>query len=187
MTIRGLRLRAGLSQEELARRAGLSVRAIRDLESKARRPRLSTVRQLATALNLDDAGRLALASSLGMSSADVDLASGVSIRSAGTFQAMAVPRQLPADVTDFTGRQAPLTALSDLVDLVGGEGVVIAAISGTGGVGKTALAVHWGHRMAERFPDGQLFVDLRGFSTDEPPASCRRWGFLVSGCPRMSR
>jgi DNA-binding SARP family transcriptional activator len=76
-----------------------------------------------------------------------------------------VPRQLPLDIPGFTGRAEPLTRLDAL--LRGGravEGVVvISAIAGTAGVGKTALAVHWARRVADRFPDGQLWVNLRGY------------------------
>ncbi|GAA2024781.1 BTAD domain-containing putative transcriptional regulator [Polymorphospora rubra] len=77
-----------------------------------------------------------------------------------------VPAQLPTDVPGFTGRQAELRALDALLDGTdgaGGRAVVISAIGGTAGVGKTALAVHWAHRTAHRFPDGQLYVNLRGF------------------------
>ncbi|MEV7231903.1 BTAD domain-containing putative transcriptional regulator [Polymorphospora sp. NPDC051019] len=77
-----------------------------------------------------------------------------------------VPAQLPTDVPGFTGRQAELRALDALLDGAdgaGGRAVVISAIGGTAGVGKTALAVHWAHRTAHRFPDGQLYVNLRGF------------------------
>ena len=62
----------------------------------------------------------------------------------------------------FTGRDAELAAL----DAVLGGGV--AAVCGTGGVGKTALAVHWAHRVAGRFPDGQLYADLRGYDRERP-------------------
>jgi DNA-binding SARP family transcriptional activator/Tfp pilus assembly protein PilF/CheY-like chemotaxis protein len=75
------------------------------------------------------------------------------------------PAQLPADVGGFTGRDAELAALDAALDAAGPQPttVVISAVSGTAGVGKTALAVHWAHRVAERFPDGQLYVNLRGF------------------------
>jgi DNA-binding SARP family transcriptional activator len=79
-----------------------------------------------------------------------------------------VPRQLPAAPRAFTGRAAQLAALDALLDHMSGETqstVVISAVSGTAGVGKTALAVHWGHRVAESFVDGQLYVNLRGFDT----------------------
>jgi DNA-binding SARP family transcriptional activator/tetratricopeptide (TPR) repeat protein len=76
-----------------------------------------------------------------------------------------VPRQLPPDVRGFTGRAEQLARLDAL--LTGGrsaEGVVvISAIAGTAGVGKTALAVHWARQVADRFPDGQLWVNLRGY------------------------
>ena len=75
------------------------------------------------------------------------------------------PRQLPLDVPDFTGRGEALAKLDALVD--GREhdrSPVIVTITGMPGVGKTALAIHWAHRMADRFPDGHLFIDLRGYS-----------------------
>jgi DNA-binding SARP family transcriptional activator len=72
-----------------------------------------------------------------------------------------VPRQLPADVDGFTGRTSTLKALDTLIG--SSKTVVISAIAGTAGVGKTTLAVHWAHQVADRFPDGQLYVDLRGF------------------------
>ncbi|MGO9782143.1 MAG: AfsR/SARP family transcriptional regulator [Streptosporangiaceae bacterium] len=74
------------------------------------------------------------------------------------------PAQLPHPVPDFTGRDAELDRLDALAARdEAGTGIVIAVITGTAGVGKTALAVHWAHRMSERFPDGQLYVNLRGF------------------------
>jgi DNA-binding SARP family transcriptional activator/tetratricopeptide (TPR) repeat protein len=75
-----------------------------------------------------------------------------------------VPRQLPADVPGFTGRAGYLADLDAFVEMAGeSPAVVISAISGTAGVGKTALAVHWARRVSDRFPDGQLYVNLRGF------------------------
>jgi len=81
-----------------------------------------------------------------------------------------VPRQLSADVAGFTGRGEHLRRLGQLL---GGDGqgpaaLVIAAIVGTAGVGKTALAVHWAHQVAGRFADGQLYVDLRGVARRPP-------------------
>jgi DNA-binding SARP family transcriptional activator/tetratricopeptide (TPR) repeat protein len=87
-------------------------------------------------------------------------------------RAPVVPRQLPADTDAFTGRDAALTALDGLLDHRDGPArrpVVVAAITGTAGIGKTALAVHWAHRVAGRFPDGQLYVNLRGFDPSGSP------------------
>ena len=86
----------------------------------------------------------------------------------------AVPRQLHATFADFTGRAAELAALTRIVDEAGAGPpgtVVISAIGGTAGVGKTALAVHWAHQAAHRFADGQLYVDLRGFDPSGTPAT----------------
>ena len=77
-----------------------------------------------------------------------------------------LPAQLPHRMADFTGRDAELGRLDALVardDGGAGTSIVITAIGGTAGVGKTALAVHWAHRVSGLFPDGQLFVNLRGF------------------------
>jgi DNA-binding SARP family transcriptional activator/tetratricopeptide (TPR) repeat protein len=77
-----------------------------------------------------------------------------------------VPRQLPAPVAALTGRERHLAHLDGLPgpgDRGGGARVVIVVIGGVAGVGKTALAVHWAHRIADRFPDGQIYLNLRGF------------------------
>ena len=83
------------------------------------------------------------------------------------YPAPAVPAQLPPAPSAFAGRDAELASLDAMVPGAdtgrAGTGVVIAAITGTAGVGKTALALHWAHRARERFPDGQLYADLRGF------------------------
>lgn len=82
-----------------------------------------------------------------------------------------VPRELPSDVAGFVGREAQLAELDRLLDETRNEPtVVITALSGAGGVGKTALAVRWAHRVAHRYPDGQLYVNLRGYDPDEPVA-----------------
>jgi DNA-binding SARP family transcriptional activator/tetratricopeptide (TPR) repeat protein len=82
--------------------------------------------------------------------------------------AAAVPAQLPPDIRGFSGRldhlrrlDALLTDRSPQPSTVG-----ISALSGTAGVGKTALAVYWAHRVADRFPDGQLYINLRGFDPE---------------------
>jgi DNA-binding SARP family transcriptional activator/tetratricopeptide (TPR) repeat protein len=91
-----------------------------------------------------------------------------------------VPRQLPADVPGFTGRALPLAELDRLLATTAGQPgaasarpvrVVISAVSGTAGVGKTALAVHWAHQVSRHFPDGQLYVNLRGYDPDQPMAT----------------
>jgi DNA-binding SARP family transcriptional activator/tetratricopeptide (TPR) repeat protein len=94
----------------------------------------------------------------------------VAVPSAGTARPPA-PAQLPADVATFTGRLGYLRRLDALLPRDGRPAatVVISAIAGTAGIGKTALAVHWAHRVADRFPDGQLYVDLRGFDESGSP------------------
>jgi DNA-binding SARP family transcriptional activator/tetratricopeptide (TPR) repeat protein len=82
-----------------------------------------------------------------------------------------IPAQLPAAVPGFTGREAELARLDAVRAATADQGatVVVCAVSGTAGVGKTALAVHWAHRVAHRYPDGQLYVNLRGFDPTAPP------------------
>ncbi|WP_329110349.1 NB-ARC domain-containing protein [Micromonospora sp. NBC_01699] len=96
----------------------------------------------------------------------------------GLVPAADPPRQLPGDVPAFTGREAEFVALDDLLTTSAAAGSV-AVVSGTAGVGKTALAVHWAHRVAAAFPDGQLYLDLRGYDAEAPVTPVRALeGFL---------
>ena len=91
-----------------------------------------------------------------------------------------VPRQLPAGVAHFAGRTAQLAELRAWMQAAGSsdEAVRVLVIGGTAGAGKTALAVHWAHQSAAEFPDGQLYVNLRGFDPSGTPvaaADALRW------------
>jgi tetratricopeptide (TPR) repeat protein/DNA-binding XRE family transcriptional regulator len=170
---------AGLSQEELAGRSGMSVRTIGNLErGRARWPHPDTVRRLADALELrggvrdefmaDIAPRPARGAAMAVPAAGGQASSA-------TGSGTPVPRQLPPGVRHFTGRKAELDFLADLLDArgapEGGGTVVISAIGGTAGVGKTALALHWAHQAVGQFLDGQLYVNLRGFDPLGVPVS----------------
>ena len=132
--LRGKRLSGGLTQEELARRAGLSVRTVSDLERGIRRPHLKTVALLANAVELAEADHAELRSA----------ARPQPGLTGGQPPAAGTPRQLPAAPTRFTGRSAELKSLAGLLERdneMAGT-VVVSTIGGTAGVGKTALAVH---------------------------------------------
>ncbi|HEX4811764.1 MAG TPA: BTAD domain-containing putative transcriptional regulator [Nonomuraea sp.] len=89
------------------------------------------------------------------------------------------PAQLPAAVSDFTGRKELSARLRSLLSAQSaGEGVPVAAVSGIGGVGKTTLAVHVAHQLAEVFPDGQLYADLRGYTDEATAPESALGGFL---------
>lgn len=85
----------------------------------------------------------------------------------------AVPAELPHDTPGFAGRTGELDRLHSLLAPARAQGtantVVISAIGGAAGIGKTALAVHWAHQVRGRFPDGQLYVNLHGFDHDRQP------------------
>ncbi|GAA4249965.1 AfsR/SARP family transcriptional regulator [Dactylosporangium darangshiense] len=83
------------------------------------------------------------------------------------------PAQLPMDVPGFTGRAGEFDRLDALLERDAGQptAVVVTAVSGMAGVGKTALALHWAHRRVAHFPDGQLYVNLRGFDPAGAAAS----------------
>ncbi|MGW1190048.1 AfsR/SARP family transcriptional regulator [Streptomyces sp. NPDC002559] len=91
------------------------------------------------------------------------------------------PRQLPSRVAGFAGRRAELRMLDGPPGGAdAGTGPAVRVITGTAGAGKTALALHWAHRAAPDFPDGQLYVNLRGFDSAAgpvPPGEAVR-GFL---------
>jgi tetratricopeptide (TPR) repeat protein/transcriptional regulator with XRE-family HTH domain len=204
--LRELRAEAGLTQEELAEAAKLSPRTISDLERGINRTaHKDTAGLLADALGLAGPVRgVFVAAARGRVSAAKVLAARLdaSADPAVDPQAAAVtpagvpahagakigllrpvPAQLPHRIPGFTGRDAELGRLDALATRDGGESakaVVITAIAGTAGVGKTALAVYWAHRIREEFPDGQLYVNLRGFDPTgipmEPDEAIR--GFL---------
>ena len=170
--LRRCRRASGLTQEELAERAGVGVRTIRDLERGQRtRPYRRTVGSLADALGLGEQEREAF---IGLARHGGRQVTQDGLKSAGEFgngqlEMQTVPRQLPAAVSHFTGRAAELEALTEL--LGGGSGtsaVVISALAGTAGVGKTAVAVQWAHQFAGQFPDGQLYANLRGYDPGQP-------------------
>ena len=79
----------------------------------------------------------------------------------------ATPRQLPPDVTHFTGRRDHLAVLDSLL-AEGDRAMVVSTLSGMPGVGKTALAVHWAHGVRDRFPGGDLYANLRGYGPGVP-------------------
>lgn len=181
---------AGLSQEEAADRSGLSVRTISDLErARTRSPYPRSVRLLVAALGLPETVSRALlaqyraARDAGTDAGQSEIPCGMAA-SPGTSPegepkpaTPIVPRQLPAAVAKFAGRGAELKVLDGVLERgladaeAPGGTVVISAIGGTAGVGKTALAVHWAHQVAGKFPDGQLYVNLRGFDPSGAPVT----------------
>ena len=165
--LRACRRASGLSQQELAERSGLSVRAVSKLESgRTRWPYPDSVGRLAGALGLRDAERAEF-----IAAAERRLGHGAQ-PARPRADRVCVPRQVPAPVPAFTGRADELESLSR----AGGEtagAALVTAITGTAGAGKTALAVHWAHQAAAGFPDGQLFLNLRGFGpAGAPLTSC---------------
>jgi transcriptional regulator with XRE-family HTH domain len=180
---------AGLSQQELAERSGLSIRAISNLErARTRRPHPDTLSRLADALRLDDADALRLDDK-----ARRELAAAAGRRLARTVTVapedklppegagLVVPQQLPGPVRHFIGRENELAALTELLGQpdAAGAAMVISAIGGTAGVGKTALALYWASQVAGRFPDGQLYVNLHGYAPGPPmPAADALTAFL---------
>ncbi|KOV80128.1 hypothetical protein ADL03_34835 [Nocardia sp. NRRL S-836] len=79
------------------------------------------------------------------------------------------PQALPYDMTDFVGRVSEQRRISEFVGGQAGKGLMIVAVDGMAGVGKTSLLVHMAHRLADGFPDGQFYVDLLGYAVDRKP------------------
>jgi tetratricopeptide (TPR) repeat protein/transcriptional regulator with XRE-family HTH domain len=150
-----LRREARLTQEELAQAAELSVRAVAYLErGVVTTPQKETVRLLADALGL-----------VGPARAEFEAAARGRAMPGGVA---AATRTLPRDIASFTGRQRELEQLAEAAAGPGGV-VGIHAIGGMAGVGKTAFAVHAAHRLAGRFPGGQIFLPLHGHTPGQQP------------------
>jgi tetratricopeptide (TPR) repeat protein len=94
-----------------------------------------------------------------------DESAGTQVGVASQVGVTRTPAQLPIDLSVFVGRQEEFESLVGSL-VAGGDGAAVGVICGMGGMGKTTLAVHWAHRMADRFPDGQVFLNLRGFDVN---------------------
>lgn len=167
--VRTRRLEAGLTREQLAELSGLSVRAISHIErGTTAQPQQSSMALLEVALDLTGQDR-------------GDMVSGAGQLRPANHDRVVVPRQLPRAVLGFVGRERELTALTKFFNRpeADSDAIVIVALAGTAGVGKTALALRWAHEIANDYPDGQLFVDLRGYDPGQPvPANDALAGFL---------
>ncbi|MFJ9080459.1 tetratricopeptide repeat protein [Streptomyces sp. NPDC102278] len=170
--LRALRTRAGVSQELLAQRAGISVRALSNLErGRARGPQRRTVRALAEALELDAAGGRELEEAASLGRPRTALPADAPETSPAGHHTLALPR----DIGDFTARGPALDRLRalterlDPADPAGPVGPTVAVVCGQPGLGKTAFAVHAAHALAPRFPHGQFAVDLRGMDPRPTP------------------
>jgi transcriptional regulator with XRE-family HTH domain len=158
--LRGHRRAARLTLEQLAEVSGVSARTLSDMErGRSRGPQHRTVTALADALALEGDAREQL----------VELARDGRLR--GRWTRPAGGCELPRVVDDFTGRGAELVWMSELVYAESSQGVgVVGLITGSGGMGKTTLAIRAGHMLRASFPEGVLFLDLLGMSP-EPMAA----------------
>lgn len=161
--LRNHRLAAGLTQEALAEKAAISGQAVGALERGDRRfPHRHTVIRLADALGLTGTQHAEFTAAAVRRSTPRPVP-------VAALENKARPRQLPAATADFVGRVADGKTMLEL--LGSSSTVVVSAISGMAGVGKTAFALHWAHEIRDRFPDGQLYVNLRGFDPRRSPMS----------------
>jgi tetratricopeptide (TPR) repeat protein/transcriptional regulator with XRE-family HTH domain len=167
--LRLLRIRAGMTQEELAEASRLSARSVSDLERGVNlTARRETARLLADALNLAGSERAEFEQAARGGAVPATRV----VPTAGPITSLAAAtRTLPRDVVSFTGRESELEWL--LAAASGSEGsggaVGIYAIGGMAGIGKTAFAVHAAHRLTPAFPDGQIFLPLHGHTPGQRP------------------
>ncbi|TDW19552.1 XRE family transcriptional regulator [Kribbella kalugense] len=165
--LRTFRARAGFTQAALAEKAGLSEQAISVLERGTRsRPRADTVRALTQALAL--------------TAAEADQFRTVARGKLGTPRTspkepaadqVPTPWQLPPAAPDFTGRAAQVDAILSVLRDSTGDGasaVGLVTVTGMGGIGKTTLAVHVAHMLADSYPNGHLYLNLRGYGPGAP-------------------
>jgi transcriptional regulator with XRE-family HTH domain len=169
--VRRARQKAGLTQEELAAKTGLSVRTIGDLErGLTTKPHRSSLELLAEVLELPESARTHL---LGTSHR-LPMQDIADLPHDRHPDGLPVPAQLPTDIADFTGRGGQVEQFCGLLSgSRGGQGpaaVRLALVAGSGGLGKTTFAVHLAHVLAPQFRDGQLYVNLLGATQPLDPA-----------------
>lgn len=159
--LRRLRLAAGLSLTDLSARIHYSKGYLSKLET-GHRPASRAVAEHCEAV-LNATGAL-----VGLVPSDDRSARGREPHAVAT----PVPAQLPHDVLGFAGREAELAELDHAAAAAGDSGM-ICAIDGAAGIGKTALAIRFGHRVAQCFPDGQIYLNLRGFDPHLQPMNAK--------------
>lgn len=171
--VRNHRVRLALTQENLAERTGLNPRSIRDIETgRTARARASTVRLLAAALALNGPEReefYAAAALASRSPVAPPVTEATAPDGKGQPAPFIKPCRLPPDLPDYTGNVATLAAIRAVLTATPPQprNSPAVVISGQGGVGKTSLAVHIAHQVAELFPDGQLFISFRGIEPEQ--------------------
>jgi tetratricopeptide (TPR) repeat protein len=184
--LRLLKDRAGLSLSRLAARCWCSKSALeRYLNGKVFPPR-DTVTALSNACGGDIPALMALWERAWTARGGMRRGTSPTTTEVATLQcpvAPLTPAQLPPDIRGFTGRSAELARLEFLLTELdtgtGADSIPFIAITGSAGVGKTALAIHFGRRVAERFPDGQLYIDLRGHAAVPPVAAAEALGRML--------
>jgi tetratricopeptide (TPR) repeat protein len=170
----------------LAHRTQLSVRTIANIEAaRVNRPHSHSLTKLADALGLTGDERESV---LGWPRRPIGTDQREDVGSAGAgIDGMErgwtppPPRQLPADIGDFTGRVEEIRQMSRYLTQIQPDSPPLTVISGQGGIGKTTIAVRVAHAVANAFPDGQLFADLGGLSSPEDPAVVLGWFLRALG------
>ena len=152
--LRKLRLGAGMTQTDLANVLHFSKSYLNKIESGAKPPTMDLARRCEAALGAEGT-LVALCAEVTAALHDTKAAGR------GTPP---IPRQLPARPRHLIARDTELSMLTAFADAADDGCAQFTVITGPAGIGKTALAVTWGHRSAERFPDGQLYANLRGFA-----------------------
>ncbi|TDD01560.1 ATP-binding protein [Nonomuraea diastatica] len=180
--LRMWRERALLTQEQLARHSRLNVRTVRRLElDEVHRPRNASLYALARSLGLNDAEEeklIAAARNAPARALNLPIMgkSAISSRVAAAdddlrLRLITTPQQLPPNAAHFVGRRTELAVLDDLFkepEPATEPNLQVLVIVGGAGIGKTTLALKWCSSVADEFPDGQLYVNLRGFGTLTP-------------------